>query len=165
MQTGRHAKEPAAARAARRYLPPLLLTAGIAIFITAFFLGNTGGDDTLTVTGNPAVEALTPEPGTEVLRQSQVGIDLAPGYEAELVINDIPIPLDEVNVLRAEDDPERSAEVAGAFDTSLSRFLYQPLEGRAIPELKADENCAVATFWPIADPTNIDSVRWCFTVA
>ena len=100
-----------------------------------------------------------------MLRQSKVGIDLAPGHAAELEINGVPIPPDQVNVFRDEADPEASSEQQGGFDSTLNRFEYQPLEGRAVPELKGDENCVVATFWPLSDPGDTETVEWCFTVA
>jgi len=127
-------------------------------------VSNTDDPDNPVITGNPAIEELIPQPGSEVLRQSLVGIDLAPGYEARLVINGTRIRPEQVNVLRSEENPEESAGQAGRFDETLSRFVYQPLEGRDVPALKADENCAVATFWPTLDDTDIDSIEWCFTV-
>ena len=148
-----------------KLLPPVLLAAGGVIFIMGFVLTNTGEDADPVVTQNPRIEELIPAPGSEVLRQSKVGIDLAPGHTAELVLNGVPIPLDQVNVFRDETDPEVSSEQQGGFDSTLNRFEYQPLEGRAVPELKGDENCVVATFWPLSDPDDVDTVEWCFTVA
>lgn len=162
--TTTRAAEPAIRRLARRFLPAIGLAAGATIFIVAFFVANTDNETPVAFT-NPAIDSLTPLPGSEVLRQSQVGIDLVSGYEAELIINGVPIPPDQVNVLRNPNDPDNSAEQQGAFDSTINRFLYQPLEGRAVPELKGDENCVIASFWPIADPSDIDTIEWCFTVA
>ena len=149
---------------ARRFLVPVGIAAGATIFILAFVLADTDtGDD--VIFNDPAIEALLPVPGSEVLRQSQVGIDLASGFDAELVINGVPIPRDQVNILRNAEDPDQSAEEPGVFATTINRFLYQPLEGRAVPELKGDENCVVATFWPLADPSDVRTTSWCFTVA
>ncbi len=150
-------------RLLRRWAAPLAITVGVAVFAVAFVVANT--DDPEVRVSNPAVEELIPAPGSEVLRQSQVGVDLATGFAAELVINGVPIPPDEVNILRDPADPGESAEQPGTFGTTINRFVYQPLEGRAVPELKGDENCVVATFWPLSDPDDIDSVEWCFTVA
>lgn len=148
----------------RRFLVPVGIATGVVIFVLAFVLADTDtGDD--IIFNDPAIEALLPVPGSEVLRQSQVGIDLASGFEAELVINGVPIPNDQINILRSGDDPEQSAEQPGAFSTTINRFLYQPLEGRAVPELKGDENCVVATFWPLSDPSDVRTTSWCFTVA
>jgi hypothetical protein len=161
-----HSKPSRAERLAKKAIPPLGLLLGVSIFVIAFVVANT--DDTLPPEiANPAIDSLTPLPGAEVLRQSQVGVDLISGYAAELVINGVPIPPDQVNILR---DPNSSDNTGtnpqpGRFDQTINRFLYQPLEGRVVPALKGDENCVIAAFWPISDPTAIESVEWCFTVA
>ena len=148
----------------RRFLVPVGIATGLVIFVLAFVLADTDtGDD--IIFNDPAIEALLPVPGSEVLRQSQVGIDLASGFTAKLVINGVPIPNDQINILRSGDDPDESAEQPGVFSTTINRFLYQPLEGRAVPELKGDENCVVATFWPLSDPSDVRTTSWCFTVA
>ena len=149
---------------AKKVLPVVGILAGLSIFVIGFVVANTDTEEPLVVS-NPAIDAVTPLPGAEVLRQSQVGIDLASGWTAELVINGVPIPPDQVNVLRNPEAPDQDAEQVGTFDRTINRFLYQPLEGRAVPELKGDENCVVATFWPLADPSATESVEWCFTVA
>lgn len=164
-RTGKHHAQSRYGSAARRFIPPVLLLAGLSVFIMAFVVANTDDTTSLAVSGNPAIDRLIPSPNSEVLRQTQIGIDLAPGFEAELIINDVPIPPDQINVLRSGEDPDLSNEVAGAFSTTLNQFLYQPLRGRAVPQLNSDLNCVVATFWPIADPTNIETVEWCFTVS
>ncbi len=160
----RHAEISRLERWGRKLIVPLGIGAGAVIFILGFVVANTGSDDDV-IFSDPAIEALFPARGDEVLRQSQVGIDLVAGYEAELVINGVAIPPDQVNVLRNAENPDESAAEAGTFSTTINRFLYQPLEGRAVPELKGDENCVVATFWPIADPDDIRTTSWCFTVA
>lgn len=144
---------------------PLMLLVGIIGVVTALAITNRGGTENVVVSQNPAIESLTPADGAEVLRQSEVGIDLVSGYEAELIINGVFIPPGELNIFRDIDNPEISAEQAGTFDSTLNRFVYQPLEGRVIPELKGDENCATANFWPLSDPSARQSVSWCFTVA
>jgi hypothetical protein len=145
-----------------RVLGPTLVTVGITGVILGFALSNNGTTD-IRVEGNPAIEALFPEPDAEVLRQTSVGIDLIAGYEAELTINGVAIPLDEINVLRDLDNPRESAQTSGTFGDTLNRFLYQPLEGRSVPELQGDSNCVVAVYWPLADPSDRKSIEWCFT--
>ena len=134
-----------------RLIGPLLLTMGICGVILGFALSSQGSSD-IRVEGNPIIESLLPEPDSEVLRQSFVGIDLISGYEAELTINGVPIPPDEINVLRDLENPRESAETSGSFGSTLNRFLYQPLEGRAVPELLGDRNCVSAVYWPLSDP-------------
>ena len=130
--------------------------------ILGFALSSQGSSD-IRVEGNPIIESLLPEPDSEVLRQSFVGIDLISGYEAELTINGVPIPPDEINVLRDLENPRESAETSGSFGSTLNRFLYQPLEGRAVPELLGDRNCVSAVYWPLSDPEKRQRIDWCFT--
>ena len=145
-----------------RLIGPLLLTMGICGVILGFALSSQGSSD-IRVEGNPIIESLLPEPDSEVLRQSFVGIDLISGYEAELTINGVPIPPDEINVLRDLENPRESAETSGSFGSTLNRFLYQPLEGRSVPELLGDRNCGSAVYWPLSDPEKRQRIDWCFT--
>ncbi len=145
-----------------RLIGPLLLTMGICGVILGFALSSQGSSD-IRVEGNPIIESLLPEPDSEVLRQSFVGIDLISGYEAELTINGVPIPPDEINVLRDLENPRESAETSGSFGSTLNRFLSQPLEGRAVPELLGDRNCVSAVYWPLSDPEKRQRIDWCFT--
>ena len=105
-----------------RLIGPLLLTMGICGVILGFALSSQGSSD-IRVEGNPIIESLLPEPDSEVLRQSFVGIDLISGYEAELTINGVPIPPDEINVLRDLENPRESAETSGSFGSTLNLSL------------------------------------------
>ena len=145
-----------------RYVGPALVALGILLVIFALLLTTRGSED-IRVEGNPTIEALIPEANSEVLRQSAVGIDLISGYEAELTINGIPIPPDQINVLRDEENPRESASTGGSFSSTLNRFMFQPLEGRAVPELLGGRNCVIAEFWPLSDPSVRRTIEWCFT--
>jgi len=145
-----------------RVVGPVLITIGVVLVIFALILSTQGSED-IRVEGNPAIEALIPEENSEVLRQSAVGIDLAPGYNAELTINDVPIPPDQINVLRSEENPRESAGTGGSFGSTLNRFVFQPLDGRAVPELLGGRNCVVAEYWPLSDPSARSRIKWCFT--
>ena len=72
-------------------------------------------------------------------------------------------PPDQINVLRDLENPRESAQTSGTFGSTLNRFLYQPLEGRAVPELQGDRNCVVAVYWPLSDATARSTIEWCFT--
>ena len=110
----------------KRIVGPALITLGVVLVIFALIISTQGSED-IRIEGNPAIEALIPEEDSEVLRQAAVGIDLASGYDAELTINDIPIPRDQINVLRSEEDPRESAGTGGSFGSTLNRFVFQPL--------------------------------------
>ena len=146
----------------KRIVGEAVITHGDVMVIFALIISNQGSED-IRIEGNPAIEALIPEENSEVLRQAAVGIDLASGYDAELTINDIPIPRDQINVLRSEEDPRESAGTGGSFGSTLNRFVFQPLDGRAVPELLGGRNCVVAEYWPLSDPSSRKRIEWCFT--
>jgi len=103
--------------------------------------------------GNPrttdlpvAIQAVSPEPGTNVLLQNAVVVDLAVGYTAEIDINGVPIPATEINEAAA-----------------LNQLRFQPGEGKALSRLFADQNCVRATYWLIAQgPESSQTFTWCF---
>ena len=64
------------------------------------------------------VERLIPPNGARELRQSELGIDLAPGYEGTLVVNGIEIPDDQLRHVPAQ-----------------NQVFFTPGEGKAIEEL------------------------------
>jgi hypothetical protein len=142
-------------------VPILLVGLGLGAVIVGFTLGSDGSERDL----DDAIEELLPAEGSEVLRQAPVGIDLVAGYEADLFVNGIAIPRDQVNVLRDSDNPEDPSSQTADFGDTINRFTFSPAAGQVIEELPGDRNCARAEFWPVADPTDIRSVEWCFTVA
>jgi hypothetical protein len=145
-----------------RIAGPAMLVVGIIGVLFALALTVTDEPEDLRVAGNPAIERLIPRPGSEVIRQGEVGIDLISGWEAELTIDGIPIPVDQMNILRDIDNPGSSAASRGTFGTTLNRFTYQPLEGRVIAELLGDRHCVLAEFWPLSSPTERQTTEWCF---
>lgn len=100
-----------------------------------------------------AVEALTPENDTpNVLRQSTIGIDLKPGWDADLVINGVNIPQDE----------ERNVEAQ-------NQVFFTPGDGKAIEALAPGLVRVTAIIWrPIDGQTREQGsrpVRWSFNVS
>jgi len=77
-----------------------LLAAGIGLLLLAALSGADDRAD-ITVSGNPAIDALIPLRESEVLRRDKVGIDLADGYEAALTLHaggrDIQVPADQLD--------------------------------------------------------------------
>ena len=107
----------------------------------------TGDDDPSVI--DPAVEAQVPRPGDLVLRQSQVGVDLAPEYTGYLVIDGIRIPDDQAFI-----------------DPALNQVFYTPHEGGDIEEFAPGTHRIEARFWKIAeDETTSRPVFWSFRVS
>lgn len=136
-----------------RLIVSLSIALGIVALGLAFFSGAEDADD-ISVSQNPAIDALIPERESEILQRDQVGIDLAEGFSAALTLETsdgrtIPIPTDEID---------------GTFQDNLGQFLFRPGEGQVIDALPPQANCVTATYWPIIDPSDTDTIRWCFEV-
>ncbi len=86
--------------------------AAALVAIVAGFMQAETGDDSVTVV-DPGVEVLVPKPGDIVLRQSQVGVDLAPGYQGTLDIDSVPMPEDQLTL-----------------NDALNQVFFQPGDGQ-----------------------------------
>jgi len=103
--------------------------------------------------GNPtstdlpvAIQAVDPQPGSNVLSQTNVSVDLAVGYTAEIEINGFPIP--ETELFRVE---------------ALNQLTFEPGIGKTIDGLRPDQNCVTAIYWLIAQgPEDNQEYTWCF---
>lgn len=126
-----------------------LLVASVLIGL-AVWRTDTGepGDD-ITVSGQ-VVEATTPRDDAEALRQTQITIDLAAGYDGRLVIDSVEIP---------DEQLER--------ETNLNQVSFTPGEGKAIEQLEAGPTCVLAVYWKLSEGEGgpgTDTYRWCFDV-
>ena len=132
----------------RRVLLGIAALMGAAAILLALFLSDTDDND-VTVTGNAAVDELLPPRNAEVLSQETVGIDLATGYDARLTINGVEIPPDQIRHL-----------------PNLNRFTFRPDQGKAIENLRAEQNCVVVTYWrQEVGPADADTISWCFSAS
>src|SRR3546814_93004 len=73
------------------------------------------------------VEHVYPPNGDQVLRQSEIGVDLGPGYEGDLVVNGQPIPEEELRRV-----PEQN------------QVFYLPGQGTTFEELPRGTHCVTA---------------------
>lgn len=134
-----------------RYRLFLVLAIGgaLAAMFFAYQSTQTGSRDPVTVSGRPdVVERLIPPAGNEVIRQAELGIDLAPGYEGLLQVNGVPIPVDELRRV-----PEQN------------QVFFTPGEGKAVERLEAGPNCVTAVVWESMvgrSPATDLSFQWCF---
>lgn len=95
-----------------------------------------------------SVDRLIPASGSEVLRQAQVGIDVAEGFDAYLQLNGVEI---------------RDASDGLIKDLGTGLILFQPAEGRPVEELNTNQNCVVAFVYDELDgPSTAQPVSWCF---
>jgi len=132
-------------RLAPRHLAWVALAAvAIVCIVIASRLGtaDTGGFD------GGRIERLIPLPGSKILQQDTIGIDMAPGYEATLALNGVAIPLDQSDVI-----------------APINQTTFKPGPGKEFTQLPAGQNCVVATYWQSSVGPSVSSTRtWCFTV-
>jgi hypothetical protein len=125
----------------------------VAAAVTMYFaihLTNTDQDEPADVSAAPKiVEQLIPPKDSQQLRQSELGIDLAPGYEASLIVNGIAIPRDELREV-----PQQN------------QVFFTPGKGKVIEELEGGQVCVTAIVWASANGRgpNDQSFNWCFGV-
>lgn len=132
----------------RRVVLGLLVVVAIGMFWLA---GQHGNADPEPVVSESAVEQLIPADGSpSVLRQAEIGIDLRDGWTAELTINGVFIP---------EDQLRRNEPLAQVF--------FSPGPGKEIERFNSGTVVVVASIWrPIDGETREDArqVMWSFKV-
>jgi hypothetical protein len=139
------------AAAQRRIVTGALLLLALAILV---YGGTQKADAPLEASQlDPAVEMFTPvQDSSGNLRQAEIGIDLAPGWTGDLVINGVNIPEDQLR----RNEP-------------LNQFFFQPGQGKEISKLPPGLVTATAIIWqPLnggSRTVGSHSVTWRFSVA
>lgn len=132
-----------------RLLIGVLVVGALAALYAAVRTTDTADDDPVTVSGRPdVVERLIPSEGDEVIRQAELGIDLAPGYEGTLEVNGVEIADAELRRV-----PQQN------------QVFFTPGDGKAVEALRAGPNCARALVWKSSQgrgTANDKSFTWCF---
>jgi hypothetical protein len=126
----------------------LVLAAGMV-----WYSGSIKGEPPAPSLTDAAVEQLVPARDTPTaIRQAEIGIDLVPGWDADLRINGVDIPEDE----------ERA-------NPSLNQVFFKPGPGKVIEALAPGPVTVTAIIWqPTAGETRdtaTHSVTWSFRVA
>ena len=133
-----------------RVLVVVGLLVAAAAFTAAFIRTDTDDDPPVTISGRPdVVEHVIPPDGASIQRQSEIGVDLSPGYEGRLVIGDLEVPEGELRIV-----PEQN------------QVFFTAGEGKAVEELPPGRNCITAIAWrtQLGRGTDDQRIRWCFDV-
>ena len=140
--------KPPSPMSAKRYrwlIGGLVAAAAIVLAVGVAVTDLNKPDDTPQ---SEVVERYVPKPDDEVLRQAELGIDLASGYEGTLTVNGVEIPEDELRRVPPQNE-----------------VYFTPGEGKAVERLLAGRNCVTATVWRSAegdDTPNKRDLSWCF---
>jgi hypothetical protein len=97
-----------------------------------------------------AVEQVVPGDGDAALRQSQIGVDLEPGWSGVLAVDGKEIPEDQLR----RNEP-------------LNQVFFTPGDGQEIEELAPGTHRASALIWRTASQTRNEghTVNWSFRVS
>lgn len=133
------------------------MSAGVGVGLVLIFMGlgsaSTGRDSQRL----PAeFESISPGPGDQVLRQSQIFVDLIPGYQATLTVDGVALEttrLDELSANGGVPKPGAQVEVppTAIFDPGNYTISFLPQEGAAIEEFSQGRHTATITFWKIIE--------------
>lgn len=146
----------------QRFVFAALLGLGLALVIYGFSTAKTGDDD-VRIT-DPAIERLIPKPGDLVLRQGQVGIDLAPGYTGVLVIDGQEIATYQVGQSESPTAFDQSLDVQ--YDQGTGTLLYTPRTGGPIEAFSPGGHIITARYWQLQQGREASrTFTWTFSVS
>ncbi len=135
----------------------------VTSIVIGFAVARTG--DAAIQINDPAVERVVPKPGDLVLRQSEVGIDLASGYRGVLVIDGMEIPTVDVTPTDPGAGP-KAPSLDAQFDPAVNTVFFTPRKGAPIEEFAPGEHTVTAIFWKMTETRQqARSVLWRFKVA
>lgn len=105
-----------------------------------------GGPDSNGILVDQAIQAVVPQPDTQVPRQTRVGIRLASGWGLDLMtIGSRPIPPDQIEHREA-----------------LNEWFFEPGPGTALQRLDAGVVCVTVEISRVIDPPESRTNGWCF---
>jgi hypothetical protein len=143
----------------------IVVAIGLSLVVLGVRASRTGRD----ATNLPeAIEQISPADGDRVLRQSQIIVDFAPGYEAELLVDGILLPttrLDELTSGGAAPAPGAQVELppTAVWDPGNATISFQPQVGAVIEELAQGEHVGVVRYWRATDDRpRVRSYTWRF---
>lgn len=101
------------------------------------------------------IESINPGPGDEVLRQSQVFVDLVEGYNAELIIDGITLETTRLDELSAEANAKPGSQVnippTAIYDPGNFTISFLPQDGAAIEGFEQGDHRATVVYWKVTD--------------
>ncbi len=146
----------------QRVVLAVLLGTGLLLIIAGLGAAKTGDDD-VRIT-DPAIERLIPKPGDLVLRQGEVGIDLAPGYTGELQIDGKQLTTHTIGQTDTPSPFDQNFDVQ--FDAGQATLLFTPRVGADIETFSPGRHTITARYWRTLQSRNESRVfTWQFAVS
>jgi hypothetical protein len=141
----------------RRLGASVFIAGALALIVYGFASAQTG--DQAVEISDKAIERVIPSPGSLVLRQSQVGADLAPGYRGLLIIDGNEIPTYDVG-------GSNSSAFDAQFDPAQNTVLFLPREGATVSQFAPGEHHITVVYWKIIETRDqATTFSWTFSVS
>jgi hypothetical protein len=146
-----------------RLISAVVIAGALALIVWGVGSAQTG--DSVDKPADPAIERLIPNPGEIVLRQSQVGIDLASGYRGVLIIDGQEIPTTDVPA-GANPVAATTVNLDAQFDPATNTVLFVPKKGATIEEFTPGDHRITAVYWREDETRDqASSYSWSFKVS
>ena len=148
-----------------RLLASIGISFGLVLVVVGFRSG-LSGDEAREFP--QSIERMSPADGDRVLRQAQIIVDFAEGYEASINIDGIELPvtrLDELTSSGAQPAPGAQVELpaTAVFDPGNNVISFLPQPGALIETFAQGEHVATVRYWKILDgPTKSRTYQWRF---
>jgi hypothetical protein len=153
---------------ARRFNPrrlglSLVIAGALALIVYGFASAQTG-DEAVEIT-DPAIERVLPLPGALVLRQSQVGADLASGYRGVLIIDGQEIPTQDAQAPGGA-NTDVAVNFDAVFDLAQNTVLFLPRQGATIEQFAPGDHQATVVYWKLDETRDqAKTFSWKFKVS
>ena len=145
-----------------------VIAAGIVLVVLGFRASVTGREEQQLP---EAIEEVEPIRGaTQAPSQSEVFVDLLPGYDAVLILNGIEletVSLDDLGTGTSVPKPgqQLSVPLAVIHEPGNNTFSYTPVEGAPIEKFDVGLNTAEVIYWKVTEGrSRARSYTWSFTV-
>jgi hypothetical protein len=142
----------------------LVLLVAAAIFAYGCNVGQSA-DSALD---DDAIVAQFPAPGGRALRQTEVGAQLALGYDGRLSVNGIQIPEEQLEGALDPNDPalRRQIEQYGVRSNNRERVVFRPGPGKVIESFEQGEVQITLTYFPAGfQDTDSRTTTWTISVS
>ncbi|WP_421118923.1 hypothetical protein ACE2AJ_16380 [Aquihabitans daechungensis] len=146
----------------RRSLIAVVLIGALAVAVWMVGSSNSGQNSDVD---KAVIVSLTPNDGSQALRQTEVGADLAVGYDGRLTINNVEIPEEQMVGAR---DPSIVApddlQANGLRANNRNQVYFKPGPGKVIEKFEPGTVDIVLRYFKEGEGTNGGTVRWSIKV-
>jgi hypothetical protein len=147
----------------------VVIAAGLMLMVWGLMVAITGDEG---INRPEAIESVQPvENAVQVLQQERIVVDLAPGYEARLILDGIELPTAIIG--QSEVDPDVQAQpgqqvelpTTAIFDPGNAVISFQPTSGAPVETLEQGTREVTVVYWRIEDgPQQSRQYTWRFEV-